>query len=68
MRRVKNAYKQKFGKIVHNLSLPVDGRMKMISQEAKRRKFKFNEWARDVLYDRIQEVVRECDIEIPEDN
>jgi hypothetical protein len=64
--KMKGNYKQKFDKLTFTLAIPVDENMKRISAEAKKRKFKFNEWARDVLYARIQDVVKECGIDSPE--
>jgi hypothetical protein len=56
-RDMKAAYKQRYDKLTYTLAIPVDQKMKSIADEAKRRKFKFNEWARDILYARMQDLV-----------
>lgn len=62
-----NQFIRKYGKLVERLPIPVDSRMKFISEEAKKQRFDFNDWARDVLYSRIQEVVDACGLEDPKD-
>ncbi len=60
---MKKAYLKKHGKLEFTITIPIDARMKKISDEARAKKFAFNEWVRDTLYDRVQDVIRECEIE-----
>jgi hypothetical protein len=56
-------YKRTLGKLRSSIAIPVDEEMKRIETQAKQKKFEFNQWARDILYSRIHEVVEECQIE-----
>jgi hypothetical protein len=53
-----NRYKRKHGKLVYQISLPVDERLRGISDRAKAQGFDFNQWLRDLMDERISEVER----------
>lgn len=55
------------GKLIQNLTIPVDAQFKSVVDQAKQRNFDFNSWARDVLISHIKEVIEFCDIDLPDD-
>lgn len=49
-------YVERYGKLDESVTIAVDGKFKRKIEELKRKKVKFSEWARDVLYSRIHEL------------
>jgi len=54
---------RRYGKLVFNLSIPVDERIKRVADRARSAGVNFNEWARGVLSERLAEI----EAEIPKD-
>lgn len=52
-------YLRRYGSLTRTFGLSVDHEFKEIEQEAKDKNFRFQDWARDVLYAHIHEVKEE---------
>jgi hypothetical protein len=59
------SYVRREGKINLTLPLPVDENLFKFADEAKKRKFDFNQWVRDKLYEYSHEVTDQCGVALP---
>ena len=60
-------YLNRYGKLVFSLSIPVDEKMKLISDRSKSAGIDFNAWARDVLAEKIGELEAALNSNAPKD-